>query len=159
MRNWKTPFALLTLIGLAGMSAARTVTVTINRVKQVDDLDKSTFGFTKDRADFYVQIWINGKMFQSKVKSTDDGRPNWRFSRNVPANATIRIKLIDDDGGLERKDDFVDINPRKGKKDLNLVLNQKTGRISGDVSGARGKVIHAKGGGDSGQGEIWFTIR
>jgi len=159
MRNWKIPFALLSLVSMATLSTARTVTVTISRVKQHDDLDKSTFGFKKDRADFYCQVWINGKMFQSKVMSTDDGRPYWRFSRNVAGNAKIRIKLIEEDGGLERKDDYVDINPRKGAKDLDLILNQKSGRISGDASGRRGRVIRSKGLHDSGQGEIWFTIK
>ncbi|MBX3118897.1 MAG: hypothetical protein KF784_07505 [Fimbriimonadaceae bacterium] len=137
------------------------VTVTIHRVKQDDDLDKPTFGITKDRADFYVKIWIDGKRWVSKNFSTDDGRPkDWRFTVPVTSNTTkIRIKLCDDDGGLEEQDDFVDINPKDKKKDLDLVYNISRGTISGDLKGSRGKIIHAKGKGDSSQGELWFSVK
>jgi len=142
----------------AAPSKAKDVTVTILRVAQVDNLDKGD-ALGKDDADFYVQIWINGKLWRSENMSKDDGRPNWTFS--VPAskrNVPIRIKLIDDDGGLEEQDDFVDINRRGGKKDLNLTLNTRNGRITGDVSGRRGKVLRSWGGGDTDKAQIWLMI-
>lgn len=92
--------------------------------------------------------------------SKDDGRPNWRFTAPSGTNvANVRIKLVEDDGGLEKKDDFVDINPKANKKDLYLKFNQRTGRVSGDASGRRGQTIRSRGKYDSGQSEIWFTIR
>jgi hypothetical protein len=91
--------------------------------------------------------------------SADDGKPGWRFygegnGRYVP----IRIKINDDDGGIEEKDDFVDINPRNGKKDLHLMLDTRTGRITGDVTGRRGQTIFVQGARDGDKGKIWFAI-
>lgn len=148
----------LTLSALAAVSMAQYVTVTVHRVRQLDDLDKSTLFITKDRADFKAQIWIDGKMWMSKPLSDDDGHPYWTFTARARPNAHIRIKLIEDDGGLERKDDFVDINPTFQRKDLHLMFNQNTGRISGDLRGRQGQIIRTAGGGDSSKGELWFSI-
>ncbi len=149
------------LLALAALSTAQTgtVTVKIERVAQINNLDGDFI--RGDRADFYSQITIGGSRKESKKFISDDGRPiGWSHSRKVRGNKVyIRIKLIDDDGGLEDRDDFVDINPRGGKKDLNLVLDRKTGKISGDASGRRGQMMHVKGGNDSDKGEIWFVIK
>lgn len=136
------------------------VWVTIYRVKQIDDLDPSTPGVTKDRADFYVQITIDGQEYTSEKMATDDGKPGWTYEvwTDKPS-VPIRVKLIDDDGNLERKDDYVDIHPRKGKKDLDLRYNLNSKRVTGDVSGKRGSRLHSAGGGDSDRGEIWFTVK
>lgn len=165
MKPYKIAIAGL-LVASIGVSTATSkptpVTVTIHRVKQNDDLDKPTVGITKDRADFYVKIWINGQLYTSKNFSTDDGKPkDWRFTVPVSSQTTkIRIKLADDDGGaFEDRDDFVDINPKNGKKDLDMVYNTLTGRFSGDMRGRKGQIVHAKGSGDSSQGEIWFSIK
>jgi len=142
-----------------GAAQPRTVTVTIQRVSQIDNLDGD---FIKaDRADFYAQLSIDGSMKETKKFISDDGRPpGWSYTRRVKGNKVqIRIKLIDDDGGLEDRDDFVDINPKDGKKDLNLVLDLSTGRISGDAKGKRGQVMHVRGANDGDKGEIWFVIR
>jgi hypothetical protein len=149
--------ALVALLGLATAANAREVTVRINRVAQIDNLDK--FDVDPDRADFYAQIWINGQLHRTKNFSFDDGKPYWTFSRNVSTRyVKIRIKLLDDDGGLEEADDFVDINRRKGKKDLHFVLDTRTGRITGDVRGRRRQTIYSYGEGDTDQGKIWFTV-
>ncbi|HWP30497.1 MAG TPA: hypothetical protein VNK96_02045 [Fimbriimonadales bacterium] len=148
---------ILLLLGLAGVYAQKTVTVTIYRVMQVDNLDVPDID--PDRADFYAQIWIAGKMYQTRVFSTDDGRPYWRFSMPVTSRVVrIRIKLLDDDGSLERKDDYVDINPRDNKKDLNFTFDTQTGRIRGDVTGRRGRMIFSEGKHDSDKGRIWFKV-
>ncbi len=154
-------FALpLLALALGSAASARPITVTIHRITQIDDLDKSTFGFTKDRADFYVQVTINGVMKQSKVKSGDTIRPNWRFRSDASSRyVNIRIKVIDDDGGLERKDDFVDVNPAADKKDLNLRYDTKMGRFTGSVSGRKGTTYSSTGKGDSGRGRLWFSVR
>lgn len=145
------------LLGSAGVYAQKTVTVTIHRVMQEDNLDVPDVD--PDRADFYAQIWIAGKMYQTKVFSADDGRPYWRFSIPVRSRLVrIRIKLLDDDGALERKDDYVDINRRYNKKDLNFTYDTRRGRIRGDVSGRRGRMIYSEGKGDSDKGKIWFTV-
>ena len=145
-------------VGLTTAAEAKLITVQINRVAQIDNLDK--FDVDPDRADFYAQIWIDGQLHRTKNFSFDDGKPYWSFQVNTSKRyVPIRIKLLDDDGGLEKKDDFVDINTRKGKKDLNFVLDTRTGRISGDVRGWRGQNIYSYGEGDSDQGKIWFTVK
>jgi len=138
---------------------ADTVTVTIHRVRQLDDLDKSTPMITKDRADFYCQIWVNGRQWTSQNFSADDGRPYWTFSVPVSSRyADIRIKLLDDDGNLERKDDYVDINRKRSRKDLLMRYDRQRGRISGDVTGRKGAMLTSTGMHDSSQGQIWFTV-
>ncbi len=155
----KTILLPLLFAGSVIGSAQSAVTVTIARVSQIDNLDGDFI--RADRADFYSQITINGSTWESSKFISDDGRPaGWKHSRKVKGNKVyIRIKLIDDDGGLEDRDDFVDINPRNGKKDLNLVLDRKTGRISGDAKGRRGQTIHIRGANDGDKGEIWFVIK
>ncbi len=154
--------AAVGLLGLAGTGDAqrvRTVTVKIHRVAQVDNLDKGDM-LGSDKADFFCQITIDGKMHQTKQISDDDATPGWTFRAPMYGRtASVRIKLIDNDGGMEEKDDFVDINRRKGKKDLHLTYNPRTGRITGDARGRRGRIIRTQGSGDTDQGRIWFSIR
>jgi hypothetical protein len=144
---------------IAGAPQTKTVTVTISRVKEINNFDKDIP--RKDQADFYARVWIGSTGKRTEVLSKDDGRPNWVVSAPVKGNTVkIRIRLMDDDGGLEEKDDHADICPKIGKKDLDLVYNLRTGRISGDVTGRRGAVIHTRGGGsDSDKAEIWFSVR
>jgi hypothetical protein len=163
---------LLTLTALAGLvavptapaspqraRAAHRVTVVVNRVAQVDNLDK--FDVNPDRADFYAKIKIgNDKVQSTKNFSQDDGAPNWKVTSAVRGRyVPIMISLWDDDGGLEEKDDHVDVCPAGNKKDLNLTYDTVTGRITGDVSGRRNQVIYARGGGDDDKGKIWFTVK
>lgn len=139
----------------------RMVTVTISRVHAIDNLDKDMDIKGPDRADFYAKIWINGQVMKTKVVNGDDIRPMWSYSQPVTGNIVrIRIKVNDEDGNIEGRDDWVDVNPRTNVKDLNFMYNVRTGRISGDVRGRRGQTIHSSGMmGDSSRGEIWFTVK
>jgi hypothetical protein len=135
------------------------VTLHINRVSQIDNLDQGD-ALGADRADFFAQVWVNGQRFSTKNFSHDDGNPGWIIRAPFRGNtATIRVRLMDDDGGLEEKDDHVDINPIGGMKDLTFVYNVRTGRITGDVSGRRGDWITSRGGGDDDRGRITFSVR
>lgn len=159
----RTPQVIATLLASGAFAIAATplprrVTVSVSRVMQIDNLDGD---FVRaDRADFYAQIWIGGKLHRTKTFISDDGNPAWRYGRRVSGDKIhMRLKLIDDDGGLEDRDDYVDINPRDGKKDLNFTLEVSTGRITGDVTGRRGQTIHSTGGKDGDKAEIWFVVR
>jgi hypothetical protein len=138
---------------------AKMVTVTIHRIKEINNMDTDLP--RKDQADFYARVWIGTKSKKTTVLSKDDGYPNWRVSSSVSGNmVSIKIRVMDDDGGLEEKDDHVDVCPVIGKKDLELQYNVRTGRISGDVSGRKGQRIHTRGGGeDDHKAEIWFSVR
>jgi hypothetical protein len=152
--------AALAVVPFAAGPKAKTVTVTIWRVAQVDNLDKGD-QLKADRADFYALVKIGaGPLVRSGNHSDDDGHPGWKFfgdagSRYVP----IRIKINDDDGGFEEQDDYVDVCPKSNKKDLNLVFDTKTGRISGDVKGRRGQIIYTIGRGDNDKGKLWFSVK
>lgn len=134
------------------------ITVNINRVHQIDNLDTDPI-VTTDRADFYSQVTIAEETRRSDtVGGKDDALPNWRFTGTAHNSVRIVIRLYDEDGGLAGGDDHCDINPRPGIKDLSLTYDLNTGRISGDATGTRGNPINVRGAGDSDKAEIWFSI-
>jgi hypothetical protein len=139
--------------------AAKRVMIVVDRVAQVDNLDK--FDVNPDRADFYAKVRIgNDKMQSTKNFSQDDGAPGWKITSTVTGRyVPIHIELWDDDGGLEEKDDHVDICPKGNKKNLDLMLDTQTGRVTGDVRGRRGQQIYAIGHGDDDKGKIWFVVK
>lgn len=152
--------AFLTVAALPAISTVKQdrVTVIVHRVKQLNNLD-SDLPLEHDDADFYALIWIDGQQFRTKNFSEDDGRPYWTITgftnkRRVP----VRIQLMDDDGGLENKDDHVDINPWSNKKDLSFTFDTRTRRIVGDVNGRAGKFLSSQGGDEAMKGRIWFTV-
>ena len=131
----------------------------IERVEQIDNLDHGDM-LGKDRADFYAIVTVNGIRTQTQVLASDDGRPNW----NLPLDYTSRysritIRLMDDDGGLEDKDDHADISPRASHKDLTFVYDRSTGRISGAVRGRLNSTIVSEGLGDDDRARITFLIK
>jgi hypothetical protein len=149
----------LVAMPFAGTKKDNAVSVKVMRVAQRVNLDKGDL-FTRDDADFYAKVKIGQNMIaRSPNHSDDDGHPGWEFTRSSSGRyVPIRIELWDDDGGLEEKDDHVDINPYGNKKDLDLVLDTATGAITGDLSAKRGQLINVTGGGDDDKGEIWFVI-
>lgn len=149
--------AVLALSSLA-VPQSRTVSVSVVRIMQIDNLDGDFI--RADRADFYGRIWIGNRVTQTKTFISDDGNPGWKVSRRVSGRYVgIRIKVADDDGGLEDSDDFVDLNPKNDVKDLQMTLDTRTGRITGDVTGRRGQTIVIAGGNDGDKAKIWFVVR
>ena len=161
MRVNKLLLTSVAALGIVGAATAKqsTFSLSMYKVAQTDNLDKLD-ALGSDKADFYVQLWINGKdMGRSKNVSSDVGETDWvRNLSSANRYVKIRIRLMEDDGGLEGDDDHVDINPMSGKKDLDLVYDTHTGRITGDMDGRRGVNIHAAGEGDSDRGQLWFKI-
>lgn len=150
-------------LSLNPASASRvqnTVTVVIHRIRAVSNFDGDFL--KKDRADFYARVSVGGRSVKSPVwYGQDDARPNWAAMETGTGNLVpITIRVMDEDGGFERKDDHADINEVEGFKDLTLWYNVRTGRISGDVTGWKGDELYARGAGsDSDKAEIWFSIR
>jgi|GEM_PF-5522790 len=141
------------------LAPSKWVTLNINRVAQIDNLDQGE-ALGKNRADFFAMVWVDGQVYKSKNYSKDEGNPNWTLKVPVSADTSnIRIKLMDDDGGLEERDDHVDINPAGGAKDLILTYNASTGQITGDATGSAGSWITSQGGGDDDRGSISFSIK
>jgi hypothetical protein len=141
------------------LASTKWVTLHINRVAQIDNLDQGE-ALGKNRADFFAMVWVDGQVYKSRNFSKDDGDPNWILRAPVSGDTTtIRIKLMDDDGGLEQRDDHVDINPQGGAKDLILKFDASTGKITGDATGTAGAWITSIGDGDDDRGRIGFSIR
>ena len=139
-------------------SKKNTVYVTIQRVKAVSNLDLDFF--KADRADFYADVIIDGwRTRTSTIFGQDQIRPYWKFSQTTSNNlVNFTIRVFDNDGGLEGTDDFCDINPYKGARELALVYNVATGRITGAVTGRRGEPIMATGKGDGRTAQITFVV-
>ena len=144
--------------GPATAPTLRFVYLTIQRVQQVDRPD----GFLGGDADYYSKVRMDGAWFsRSKEESNKKlSTPNWTygfaFSSDVHRTIPIRVELWDDDS--TSGDDHCDINPKSGKKHLDLTYNTATGAIGGDVTGTRDTTITARGSGDSDRAEIRFVI-
>lgn len=130
----------------------------VKHLHAIDNLDKGD-ALGADRADFFALVTVNGKMYKTQIMSKDDGSPNWMIPIDTSNRySNIHIALMDEDGGLEARDDHVDINPRKFQKDLIFSYDRATGRIRGAVTGRLNETIHSTGRGDDDKGEIDFVI-
>ncbi len=131
------------------------VSVTIRRVRQIGNPD----GFGGGSADYYAKVRVDGVTRKSGHRhDVTDWRPNWVFRHGAAPRGVvpIRIELWDHDS--TSSDDMADINPRAGKKGLDLTYDVAAGSISGDLTGARGVEIEAAGAGDDDRARIWFVI-
>ena len=141
------------------MSREDTVTVILHRIKAQTNVDKD---FVKpNRADFYAVVKIGGLMLKSPTwYGKDDAEPNWAATEYRPKGVVpITIQVMENDGGLEKRDDHIDINPMEGEKNLKIWFNPETGRIWGDLEGRKGEKLYSRGAGkDSDQAQIWFSV-
>lgn len=142
----------------------RNVTVIIDRVRQIDNLD-TDIPFFPDRADFFPRVMIDGKTFTKlDIGGQDDVRPpDWNFTSQAGSQLVpITIRLFDDDSPLSP--DAVDINPASGRKELNLLYDMVTGTVrdqnnpSQVYATAPGQTISLSGAGDDDRGAIEFRI-
>lgn len=130
----------------------------IKHLHAIDNLDAGD-ALGANRADFFALVTVNGKMYKTEIMAKDDGSPNWMIplDRSTKIN-NIHIALMDEDGGLESKDDHVDINPRTNHKDLIFTYNRSTGRMRGDVNNKLYETVTSQGGGDDDKGIMTFVI-
>ncbi|MGL5083087.1 MAG: FG-GAP-like repeat-containing protein [Microcoleaceae cyanobacterium] len=139
------------------------VTVSITRMKTVDNLDGSFTG----EADFRSTVTIDGKVFPGKkFEGDDDLNPGtaWTFtntSSQLGGIVPLKIEIIEEDTGPDTR---VDINPLSGKKDLNFFLNVQTGEVISTESGSSQRLgfvnqpITLRGAGDNDKGEITVVV-
>ena len=130
----------------------------IRTVEQIDNLDKGDL-LGKNNADFYAIVTVNGVKTTTKVQSGDFARPYWQ----VPLDMTTRysdvtIRVMEDDGGLEGKDDHADVNPFPNRKDIRFWYDRSTGRVMGDVRGGLNETFIFEGGGDDSRARITFMV-
>lgn len=139
------------------LGPAQSPKIVIDRVRAIDNLDANFL--QADRADFYAIVYVNDVEYKTEVMSMDDGRPLWEIPLpQIGDPALIRIKVMDDDGGLERRDDHVDISRGSDKKDLIFTWNPATKTLSGDVNGRQGQSFYTRGWNDGDKAHLWFSV-
>lgn len=124
----------------------RAVIVRVTNIKETNDV-----GLLEPKidpngsADFYTEVTIGGQVYRERVMQNmkEANNPWWviHFVDGSAANVPIKISVFDEDdtdaeGNI--KDDVVDINPAKGKADLQMLFGSSDGRLSGDVNGQFG---------------------
>jgi len=132
--------------------------ILVQHLHAIDNLDKGD-ALGKNRADFFAVVIVNGVTYKTAIMSKDAGNPNWIIPMDrTKRYSKVHFTLMDEDGGLEGKDDHVDINPRSGHKDLMFTFDRTTGRITGNVKGKMNTSIKSIGAGDNDKGDITFMI-
>lgn len=131
-----------------------TVSLTITRVKQIDNVDDTRGG------ELYARVTMHGQSFRRTGHQEDrrDVSPNWTFITVAPENMTIWIIIDIWDEDWPDPDDHCDASPLHGWKTLKMTYNVATEAIGGHIEGRGGDLIHVRGEGDSDRVEIWFRI-
>ena len=109
------------------------VTVRIRCVKQIENPDSLS-----GDGDYFPEVSIGGHPFSIKPDYSgplgpgpiedDDFCPDWRFTRSVDRSTLtdIKIRLWDDDGGLNFGGDMMDISPIVHKSELYIRFDTST---------------------------------
>lgn len=129
----------------AQAAAPLTVTVTIDRVRMIDEIEEC---FLAGDADFYAVITIDGRRHRTgTIGGQDDIRPGWRHQVAVDPALTIApisLEVFDEDGGACDADDHADISG-DGDRNLDLSVNLRSCAISGDRAGGCWRPLSAAG--------------
>jgi hypothetical protein len=93
------------------------------------------------KADFYGKINVAGQEFIEAMQLDKSSvSPSWmtiKFVPNSVGQIPIRYQLWDEDGAGRGDDDPVDINPKRGVRDLNFSFATNGHALSGDLNGVR----------------------
>ncbi|MBF2025303.1 MAG: S8 family serine peptidase [Oscillatoriales cyanobacterium C42_A2020_001] len=125
---------------LLALNPSRRVSLTINELKDIGNLDKGV----GDPTDFYARVTFAGKDPQttSFIDGKSNPKPNWLFFDDVTSSTVdFTIEILDEDdhevgrGG----DDRADINPSSEAYDLNLSYDMLTGEVINLVTGTRSR--------------------
>lgn len=133
-----------------------TISLTITRVRQIDNVDDTRGG------EFYAKVKMHGQSFPKTGHQEDrrDVSPNWTFITVAPENVTFWIEIDIYDQDWPDADDHCDASPLHRWKTLRMNYNVATGTIGGGaITGESGELIHVRGAGDSDRVEIWFRIQ
>ncbi len=130
------------------------LTLTITRVRQIDNLDSSRPG------ELYAKVQIGNRAFPKTGHREDDGdvSPNWTFVSAADENSPVRITIGIFDHDDPDADDHCDVSPVDGKKTLEIFYHLRTDQVAGDVVGHGGELIHVRGRGDGDRVEMWFRV-
>src|SRR5262245_31488393 len=144
----------LLVIPLSAQAQNMLVTLTITRVRQIDNVDYTRAG------EFYARVKMR-RMDLPRTRHRDndgDVSPDWTFRQGARAGSRVPIWIHIYDYDDPGRDNHCDVSPIGGRKGLEIFYDLSTGRIGGDVAGREGDLIHARGAGDSNRVEIWFRL-
>ncbi|MEM8639921.1 MAG: S8 family serine peptidase [Cyanobacteria bacterium P01_G01_bin.54] len=154
--NSETPIPVTANVGVGTVPSGE-LTVTINRIREIDNLD-----WFND-ADFRATVYIDGQQSQSPVwGERNDVSPNWQANHQVTGTTipiTVQIHDKDDEPG-GRNYEEVDVNPTSGHT-LVLEYNTITGEVTGPgINGQTGELLFSRGNGDGfeADAELGFSI-
>ena len=104
--------------------AMQEVTITIQKVKAIDQIDLFSKG------DFYARGTIGSDVQTTPVaKQQAEIAPNWKITHKVPAGKhTLKLEIFDKD---VTADDPIDVNPLDKNRVLEATIDTRKCRISG----------------------------
>ena len=119
----------------------------VERLHQIDNPD----GFTGKKGDYRAEVKVgDGDWVGPHFREDDpDIFPRWSF---YPVNGDISLRVWDEEDNPDR----CDAGPTAGLRDLLIHFDGQ--RITGDVQGVVGDLLHATGSGDDNRVETWFRI-
>jgi hypothetical protein len=148
----------------------RAIIVRTLKVAEKDDV--GTFETKIDplgKADFFAKITVAGQTFTEAMQlDRSMVTPAWTTIKFVPnslAQVPIQYQLWDEDGVGRGDDDQVDINPKKGVRNLSFSFTMSNHSLSGDITGVhdtssnRVSIAGAKSDSDRGVLQFYVTER
>lgn len=109
----------------------------IQKIETLDEVDAS-FQPYDNKADLYAQITVDGWTYETPIVKKNEAEPYWSVPLPVDRPVYVHIRLLDQDHGFEEKDDHLDINPQKQRRDLYFRFDPRSSAIVGDLNGYMG---------------------
>jgi C2 domain len=134
-------------------SAARADQIVVN-ISQVKTLDKTD---ALSKADFLARVTIAGEVFTTAtIRNQDDIQPNWSIRKTVePGVHDVKLEILDKD---VTKNDFVDINQRDNKRDLDFKVDTRRCAVIGFSVPYRCGSVIARSGNERKKAEVTFVV-
>ena len=138
-------------VGHAQQPKMDEITVTISRVMATSKIDQLS------RADFFARVTIAGETFTTvHIPNRDVIRPNWTFKKKVPRGThDIKLAIFDRD---VTKEEIIDINRVRGKKDLDFKVNTANCLVLGFATPTRCGTPVTRAGVEGKRAQVTFSV-
>lgn len=130
---------------------ADVIVISIGQVQALDKIDALS------KADFLARVTIAGETFVTPViRNQDNIYPNWSVRKTVaPGIYDIKLEILDKD---VTKNDYVDINARDNKRDLDFQVDTRRCRVLGFAQPYRCGSPIARRGNERKKAEVTFAV-
>lgn len=145
-------FASALALAPAGAAAqSHEITITVTRFQALDKADELSSG------DFFARMRVEGKAaFSPVLTGQNEFTPNWKLTLPISAGKqNVNLALIDKDVSV---DDPIDINRLPNKRDLDFVVDTRTGRIEGFAEPYKVGQVITRAGGERKKASISFKV-